>query len=330
MAGLAAALREELAPDERLTPLRHSASPFALQQHVVIPRLLRQLDAGLYHSPYYLMPWRPGVPTVVTVHDLIPLRLPQLSTRLARWFFRLAVTRALRTAGRVITGSASAGRDLLAAFPAVAARLRVIPYAAGASFRPQTDAARAASRARLTLPARFVLYVGSNRPHKNLPRLMEAWSRLQPQPLPLVIAGAWDPRYPGAQQRAAALGLNDKVLWLGPVAETELPGLYAAATIFVFPSLYEGFGLPVIEAMACGTPVACSGTSSLPEVAGEAAILFDPEQTESIADALSRLLASPALRVEQAELGLRRAAEFSWPRTARETLDVYRELLGEK
>jgi alpha-1,3-rhamnosyl/mannosyltransferase len=141
----------------------------------------------------------------------------------------------------------------------------------------------------------------------------------------LVIAGTWDPRYPESRQRAEALALKEAVHFLGPIVEEDLPTLYSGAVAFVFPSEYEGFGLPVLEAMACGTPVACSNTSSLAEVAGDAALLFDPTDVAAIADALTHLLHEPSLWADLRERGLRRTAQFSWERTARDTLAVYRQ-----
>jgi alpha-1,3-rhamnosyl/mannosyltransferase len=190
----------------------------------------------------------------------------------------------------------------------------------------------AAVRARYDLPERYLLYLGSNKPHKNLERLVEAWALLQPQPAALVIAGSWDSRYPEARQRAAALsrspaplaGLERQLLWLGPVPEADLPALYSGALLFVFPSLYEGFGLPVLEAMACGTPVACSNTSSLPEVAGDAALLANPLDTQELARAMRTALEDESLRQEMSEKGLKRAQGFSWLRTAQRTLETYR------
>jgi len=190
--------------------------------------------------------------------------------------------------------------------------------------KPQILKTVAEARARYGLPERYLLYLGSNKPHKNLRRLVEAWARLQPQSMPLVIAGAWDGRYPEARQRAAALSLEGQVRWLGPVPETDLPALYSGSLLFVFPSLYEGFGLPVLEAMACGTPVVCSNSSSLPEVAGDAALLVDPMNTEELVTAVRTALENESLRQDMTEKGLKRAQGFSWLQTAQRTLEVYR------
>jgi alpha-1,3-rhamnosyl/mannosyltransferase len=201
-------------------------------------------------------------------------------------------------------------------------------------FGPQPHDEQESVRARYQLPREFLLYFGSNKPHKNLVRLIDAyailhaaWCEERDSIPPLVIAGAWDATHPEAKIRAKNLGLDAQVRFLGPIADFELPALYSAATAFLFPSQYEGFGLPVLEAMACGTPVACSHTSSLPEVAGEAALYFEPDDKESIAQAMLALLSDPPLRAKLSDLGRRRAASFSWRTTARKTIELYRSLL---
>jgi alpha-1,3-rhamnosyl/mannosyltransferase len=170
----------------------------------------------------------------------------------------------------------------------------------------------------------FALYVGINKPHKNLVRLVQAWGKLGSgaQGWELVLAGGEDPRYKQARHEAARLGLP--VHFPGSIAEEDLPALYNAAGIFVLPSTYEGFGLPVLEAMACGTPVLCSNTSSLPEIAGNAALYISPEDTDGIAKVLRCLIGDALLRAELSEKGRRQASRFSWERAARETLAVYR------
>jgi alpha-1,3-rhamnosyl/mannosyltransferase len=301
-------------------------SPFALRQQWLIPGLLQRLKADVYHSPYYLMPYWPGVSTVLTIYDLIPLLYPHYSSARARMIFRWATALALRAARQIVVISEATRCDLLAIYPLSAKRVTPIPLAAAPIFKPASSQAEADIRSRLNLPERYALYLGSNKPHKNLVRLVEAWARLQPQPFALLIAGAWDPRYPQARQQAEALALGQAIQFLGPVADRDLPALYSGAIFFVFPSEYEGFGLPVLEAMACGTPVACSNTASLPEVAGDAALMFDPTQVDDIARALASALSDAELRTDLRERGLRRAAHFTWERTAWETLKVYKEL----
>ncbi len=302
-------------------------SPFSLRQQWAVPQTLRRVGATLYHSPYYLMPYRPGIPTVLTVYDLIPLLFPRQSSGRARLLFRWTMALALRAACHVIVISEATRADLARYFTVPSNRVTVIPLAADAAFHPRPPGEVETVRRQYGLPESFILYLGSNKPHKNLPRLIEAWSRLTPHVsrFTLAIAGVWDPRYPEARLLAERLGLQN-VRWLGPVPEADLPALYSAATLFVFPSLYEGFGLPVLEAMACGTPVVCSSTSSLPEVAGDAALLVDPTDVQSLAAAIADLLGSEARREEMKEKGLQQAARFSWERTAAMTLGIYQEV----
>lgn len=302
-------------------------SPFSLRQQWAVPRLLDRLGADLYHSPYSLMPYRPGVTTVLTVHDLIPLRLPRQSTLQARLLFRWTMALALRTARFVIAVSEATRRDLSRWFRVPGDRVSVIPEATDPAFYPRSSAEIETVRRRYGLPDSFVLYVGSNKPHKNLPRLVEAWAQITEHGIrnTLVLAGPWDPRYPEPRRRAEQLGLEN-VRWLGPVPEADLPALYSAATLFVFPSLYEGFGLPVLEAMACGVPVVCSDTSSLPEVAGDAALRVNPTDVEALAAAIEHALADEALRADLRATGLERARQFTWEAVAQKTLGVYRQM----
>ena len=380
---LARALGPLLTPDERLTVLHDPAypislppsdtvrtiplvvSPFSLRQQWIVPRLLRsfhvrgvgspgssaQLPASsLYHSPYIAMPYWPGIPSLLTVYDLIPVRYPAYSSPRARFFILWMTRLALRAARHVIAISEFTRRDFMTEFGLQPEQITAIPLAADPAFQSQPPEAIAAVRARYDLPERFVLYLGSNKPHKNLARLVEAWqnasSKWQMAIGSLVIAGSWDERYPDARELAHSSGANTSPkngqlpassfqlpIWLGPVPEADLPALYSAAAAFVFPSLYEGFGLPVLEAMACGTPVICSNTSSLPEVAGDpsagsgpsAALLVDPLDTEALADALRLVLTDDSLRAELRRRGLARAARFTWQQTAAATLAIYRQ-----
>jgi alpha-1,3-rhamnosyl/mannosyltransferase len=318
---------------ERVQVVDVPLSPFSLRQQWVVPRLLRRLGADIYHSPYYLMPYRPGVPVVVTVYDLIPLLFPQLASARARLLFRWTMALALRMASHVIVISEATRRDLLLFFRLSPKKVTTIPLAAAPNFRPPPPTEVERVRRKYALPNDYVLYLGINKPHKNLVRLVEAWGQIRDSQfairnLQLVIAGAWDSRYPESQQRAAALGLETAIRFLGPVAEDDLPALYGGAVLFVFPSECEGFGLPVLEAMACGTAVACANISSLPEVGGDAVLHFDPADVESIAQALCQALADPDLRAELRERGLRQAARFSWKRAAQKTLDLYRRTVS--
>jgi glycosyltransferase involved in cell wall biosynthesis len=303
------------------------ARNFSLAEQWRVPRLLRELGAAVYHSPYFLMPYRPGCPGVVTVHDLIPLRYPADYSPGARLVFAAGIRLAVRAASRVIVVSQASARDLQSYLRASPNKLAAIPEAPDPIFRPQSAEAIGQVRARYKLPSDYVLYLGSNKPHKNLPRLVRAFAQLAPATVGatiLVIAGQWDDRYP--QAKAAAQAAPGRVRFLGPVAQADLPALYAGATLFAFASVYEGFGLPPLEAMACGVPVVCSNTAALAEVVGEAALLFDPLDLAQMRAVLERALSDGELRAELARRGLERARQFSWEQTARQTLDVYRQI----
>jgi glycosyltransferase involved in cell wall biosynthesis len=343
---LARALIPQLAPDEQLTvffdpahpldlpsgeavrSLPVDVSPFSLRQQWVIPRLLRQYKADVYHSAYYLMPYVTGVPTLLTLYDLIPIHFPEHSTLKAHWLFRWATALALQTAQHTLAISEATRRDFLARFPLRSEQITAIPLAADPAFTPQPPDIVTALRTRYRLPEKFVLYLGSNKPHKNLVRLIEAWAIVQVEATDytLVIAGVWLPQHPEPRQRAQALGIDNRVCWLGPLPGVDLPALYTAADVFVFPSLYEGFGLPVVEAMACGTPVVCANTSSLPEVAGDAAVLFSATDSAALMSAMMVLLKDSKLRAKMQERGMAQARTFSWRHTAGQTLNVYRKM----
>jgi glycosyltransferase involved in cell wall biosynthesis len=318
-------------PQVTITPA--PAPPFSLAQQWQIPRLLRhirkqQSDSNhlIYHSSYYLMPYWPGLPTVLTIYDLIALMHSKTVSSRARIFFRLATQLALNAAGQVITISKATHQDLLRHFPTSASKITIIPLAADRHFQPQSTAAIQRVLHKYQLPQRYILYLGINKPHKNLAALVEAYSGLNESRFQtsLVIAGAWDPRYPEPKVLVQALGLEEHVHFLGPVDDADLPALYSGCSLFVFPSLYEGFGLPVLEAMACGAPVACSSSSSLPEIAGDAAILFEPNHVEEITAAMHRAIDDENFRQSLGQRSLQQAQHFSWARTAQQTLSIYR------
>jgi alpha-1,3-rhamnosyl/mannosyltransferase len=313
---------------EQVAHVVTAASPFSLTQQWHIPRLLRSSPAAVYHSPYYLMPYRTGVPTILTVHDLIPQLFPAYFSVRTRLLAHVATWLAVRRADHLITVSEATRQDVLVRYGLKEERVTAVPHAPAPQFTPQTAAAVERTRQQYQLPARYVLYLGINKPHKNLARLVEAWAmaRAQRQEPPLlVIAGSWDARYPEAREKAHMLLPPGAVRFLGPVADADLPGLYSGAYFFIFPSLYEGFGLPVIEAMACGTAVITSHAASLPEVAGDAALYAYPHDTADIARQISHFLDNAALVAAYRQKALAQAQKFSWQRTAAATLNLYRQ-----
>jgi alpha-1,3-rhamnosyl/mannosyltransferase len=255
---------------------------------------------------------------------------PQYFTAIQRFIFRMAHFLALRTAGVALAISEATKQDLVRFFHVEPRRISVTPLAADEHFQPPSRAAIEGVRQTYALPDRYVLYFGSNKPHKNLPRLVQAFAKLgirdQRLGIGLVIAGHWDARYPEAKHIVERFDLQDRVRFIGPVKDAELPGLYGGAELFVFPSEFEGFGLPVLEAMACGAPVVCGDRSSLPEVAGEGALLCDPHDVESLAHAIEQALDDRDLRANLRQRGLARAAQFSWEQTAQRTLSTYQAI----
>lgn len=285
--------------------------------------------AALFHSLSYTKPLLVSVPSIVTLYDITPLivpeELPNPATRaLCRIFYRLAI----RSARRIITPSLATSADLQRFFRVPAEKISVVPMAADERFSPLTSVEVDATRTRLGLPEEYLLYFGSNKPKKNLSRLLCAWARVRSDAI-LVIAGQWDHRYAEPKRVVAELSLEARVRFLPDVPESEVPNLMAGAKAFVFPSLHEGFGLPPLEAMACGVPVLCSNSASLPEVVGEAALLFDAHSVEMMADTLARVLEDTRLREDLCQRSLARARLFTWESAARRTLAVYKEALGE-
>jgi alpha-1,3-rhamnosyl/mannosyltransferase len=240
---------------------------------------------------------------------------------------------AMRKASSIISVSQSTRRDLGRYFPALQQKCASVVYpGVDARYKPATETDLTRVRGRYTLPDRYVLYVGSNKPHKNLVRLMEAWALLNSEGVNrdtcLVVAGYWDHRYPEARKLALKLDLGEKVRFIGPADEYDLPALYSGARLFVFPSLYEGFGFPILEAMACGTAVVCSDTSSLPEVVGDGAISFDPRSSNEVARAIRDVLVDSERQEHLKRAGIARASQFTWEKAARETLAIYHNVLA--
>ena len=301
---------------------------FCLAEQYHLPFTICHPSFTILHSPYYIKPYLLPCSSVVTFYDLIPSLYPAYFSPTQRLIFHIAHALALRTADAAIAISEATRRDLIHYFNVDPDKISTIPLAAGSRFHPQPPEIIVTFRRTHDLPDRYILYFGSNKPHKNLVRLIEAFSRITDHAFTmrhsLVIAGHWDPRYPEPRQRAEEIGITDRVVFLGPVPDQDLPALYSGAALFVFPSLYEGFGLPPLEAMACGTPVICSNTSSFPEVVGEAAIMIDPFDVEGLAAAMGHVLGDGDLQAEMREKALKQAAKFSWEETARQTLKVYK------
>jgi glycosyltransferase involved in cell wall biosynthesis len=306
-------------------PVRaRNRAQWVLGEQALLPGLAARAGVQLVHSLASTAPLRGRFARVVTVHDLIYARFPEAHAGVRDLGMRVLVPWAVRRSDRVIADSSSTRSDLVELLGASPERIDVAPLGVGSVGRV-APAPAAELRARLRLGERRVaLSLSAKRPHKNLAALIGALARIPPEERPVLVL----PGYPTAHEaelraHAAHAGVTPDVRFLSWISAAELEGLWALADAFVFPSLYEGFGLPVLEAMARGVPVACSNASSLPEVAGEAALLFEPRAEDAIARALRRLLSDGAVRERLRALGFERAREFTWERTARATLASY-------
>lgn len=292
--------------------------------------LTRRLD--LLHGLAFAAPLAAACPTVITVHDLSFLRFPTAFRPFNRIYLSLFTRWSTRRAARVIAVSESTRQDVISLCDVPAERVVTVPNGVSEQFAPAEPRAVAEFRARAGLPERFILFLGTLEPRKNIVGLLEAYRvarKEAPALLPkLIVAGGKGWYYDTIFARVAELGLTDAVIFPGFVSAKELPWWYRAAEVFVYPSQFEGFGLPVLEAMACGTPVITSNTSALPEVAGDAALLVPPDDAPALANALLRVLADPMRRAQMRDAGFRQAAQFSWTRTVTETVAVYRSVLG--
>ncbi|MGD2166306.1 MAG: glycosyltransferase family 1 protein [Anaerolineae bacterium] len=287
------------------------------------PRVLREIKADLIHGPVFVGPLVAPCPIVTTIHDLSFIRFPRLFRPVNRLYLTTMTRLSARRARRLIAVSEYTARESVELLSIPREKIKVVYHGVNGAFRPLPDEEVTSFRTRRDLPEQFVVFVGTLEPRKNLVRLIEAFAEVQDGRHKLVLAGGKGWLCEELFARVEDLGLENDVQFPGYVPNEELPLWYNAAMALVYPSLYEGFGMPVTEAQACGTPVLASNTSSLPEAAGDAALLVDPHDAEAIAAGLRQILSDSALREQLSRRGLEHAQTFSWPRTARETVQVY-------
>jgi glycosyltransferase involved in cell wall biosynthesis len=288
---------------------------YSIREQVHVPWVLRRERPDVFHSPHYVLPPAVRCRSVVTIHDTIHLTLPQyLPNRMAYAYAKASMWSAARRSDRILTVSEASKRDILRLLDVPADKVVVVYNAIDERFSREphpVDVARV--RERFQLDQRFILYVGTIKPHKNLVRLIEAFHELRRgdlDDLKLLIIGDEISKFPALRLAVHQYKLHKHVRFLGYLSDDTLAILYRLAAVFAFPSLYEGFGLPPLEAMACGTPVVTSNVSSLPEVAGDAAVLVDPYDVASIVEGLRRVLTDPALAADMRRRGLARARAF--------------------
>ncbi|MCU0723876.1 MAG: glycosyltransferase family 4 protein [Planctomycetes bacterium] len=310
----------------RAAAARRTIRPYSLKEQVFLRGELLRLEPDLIHIPQFNVPWLGFRPLVVTIHDLIYLMFPEdCPSRLAFVGVNRMIRAAVRRADRILAVSENTRADLERLLGVSPARVRVTPLGPPRPRGSPGDAA--AVRARYGLPGDFLLYTGNHSPHKNLKTLLEALALLvgEGRDLRLVVTGPRDRHTPAVAERVKSLGLEPRVRFTGTVPDDDLFALYAEARALVFPSLYEGFGIPPLEGFACGVPVVASNAASIPEVVGDAALLADPRDAGAFRAAIARVLDEPALRADLVARGRRRLEAFSWERTARATVEAYRE-----
>jgi glycosyltransferase involved in cell wall biosynthesis len=314
-----------------LRPVAETSGNYSIIEQIKIPLALRREGVTLFHAPHYVLP--PLVPcrSVVTIHDCIHLMFPQyLPSRLALGYARASIFAAARRATRVLTVSESSKRDILRFVDIKPDKIDVIynSYDPRFAVEPrEEDISRV--RERYQLQDEFVLYAGNVKPHKNLERLIEAFHLVRRRGLDdlrLVLIGDEISRYAALRRAVHRHQLHKYVRFLGYLPEDTLAVMYRLAGVFVFPSLYEGFGLPPLEAMASGTPVVTSNVSSLPEVAGDAAVLVDPYDPNAIANGIYQVLTDSQFRRDLRARGAARARQFSWEQSVRRVREIYGEV----
>jgi len=301
------------------------------REHVLLPLTCRRERVDLLHCPKSAIPFFSPCPTVVTLHDLIPLRHPETEKLVAQLYWRLQIPIAARRSNFIITDSEHARQEIMADFQVAPERIKAVMLGFNPDMLEQRESTDAAAiRLKYGLPDAYILYVGTIQPRKNIDTMIKAYHRLTKQrnmPM-LVIVGRKGWLYDKLFALIAELGLTEKILFTGFVPDEELPYIYDGATVFIYLSFFEGFGLPPLEAMACGIPVVTSDTTSLPEVVGEAGIAVPPADIERVMAAIVRLLDDPGHAAILGKRGRERAKLFSWEAAARETLEIYRNVAG--
>ncbi len=324
---------DTLDAQSNVTLIETSLQPFQLQEQLAWPLLLREHRIELFHAPHFVAPLLASCPVVLTIHDLILDRYPSyVPQRRLRFYKRMLIRQSLCKAAHIIVVSEATRRDLCHFYSVDPRKISVTPEAAAPAFRPVPEDQTRVVRERYDLPQRFVLAVGDRRPHKNLMTLLKAFAQIAPHTdADLVLAGRTDTNWPDEVTRLLyQLGLNARVVQPGYIAESDLPALYTLSDVVACPSLVEGFGLSLLEAMACGAAVVASHASSLPEVVGDAGVLVCPRDAQTLSQAILSILQNSTYRQELQRQSLVRAASFSWRSTANLTRQVYRAAINNR
>ena len=304
---------------------------YSIREQIHLPRILRKHKIDLLHSPHFMLPLVRPCRSVVTIHDVIPLIWKEdLGSRIGRVYYRWMVSAAVRLADRIITDSKFSRDDIVHRLGVDREKIKVVYSGISPDFQQVTDSVELENvRTRYRIENDYIVYAGIYKPRKNHAALLRAFRRFLSNEghANLVLVGPLNEGEQELRRLADELGISKKVIFTGYVNDSELRAIYSAAKVYACPSLYEGFGFTVLEAMACGTPVVCSGETSLPEVAGDAALYADPRSPEEFARALHNVLTNAGLRGALIEKGRKNLQRFNWANTAKETLGVYQEVL---
>lgn len=317
----------------RFKPVLLPYGIFSLKNQLHLPRLLKKMKINLYHSTNYMIPLlafppnkRGQIKSVTTIHDVIPMIFPGHAPKSKKAQIYPVYQRLMIEIGRrsdtIITDSIASAKDIthhLQIHPSQSNKVKHVYCGVSDMFKPPLSRKNAPDQ---------ILYVGRSDPYKNITTLIRAFEKIKTlykKPLTLTIAGSVDNRYPEPQKLAEELGIADSVIWTGYISDSELVSLYQNSSLLIHPSRYEGFGLQILEAMSCGLPVICANKGSQPEVAGDAAIVLDPDDEAGIVDNALKILTQPATAEEMRKKGYAQATHFSWRKTAEQTLNIYME-----
>lgn len=321
----------KIAPIEWLKTMPITAHPLAriFWEQLLWPIRARWAGCGLIHGAAFSLPLASSIPSIVTIFDLSFIYYPEIYPRFRRVYLNVITRLACKKATRIITISESAKNDIVRLFHVDPARVTVIYPGLRKEFTRPAQHAIDDFCKRKKLPKRFVLHVGTLQPRKNLPLLLDAFAKIKLPDVDLVFAGGKGWFFEEVFAKVHELGLTDRVHFPGYVSDDELPLWYAAADLLVFPSVYEGFGMPIIEAMGCGTPVLASNASAIPEAVGDVGELFDPLNVSNLTESLQTLLENPSQLAKMRELGSLHAKKFSWAKAGEQTAKVYLDTLTE-
>ena len=304
-------------------------SPFDPRQARAVADIAAAVSPDVFHTPFYTSPSVPGIPCVLTMHDCVPMMCPAETSPQERLLFRRTAHAALRACTLSIAVSETTRHDCLELFPDIRGKFRTIPHGVSSAFAPQPlDTCEAVAR-KYSVARPYIVYIGSNRPHKNLATLMAGYARAKPllKGRSLVLAGAACDPIRRDIEFVRFLGVESDVRWTGNIESDDVPALIAGADALVLPSFYEGFGLPVLEAMACGTAIACSNAPGLRELGGNSVVYFDPASDEELAQALLSCLNDDDARRRRIADGRARSSLYRWENVLASTLDVYRDAI---